>query len=85
MLKVNPKVRPSAAMILDYIQRYKEDPNVLKNMSEGDRRLFLINNLNNPEYEGEGLLNTIKVPLDMTSIGQTLPKPNFSEEPGKSF
>ena len=56
-------------MILEYIQRVKEDPNVLKNLSEGDRRLFLINNINNPDFEGDGLLNTIKVPLDMTSIG----------------
>ena len=80
MLKVNPKVRPSAAMILSFIERIKEDPNLIKNLSESDRRLFLINNLNNPEFEEDGLLGTIKVPLDMNSIDQTLPKPNFSEE-----
>lgn len=69
MLKVNPNVRPSASMILQFIERVKEDPNVIKNLSEGDRRLFIINNLNNPEFEEDGLLNTIKAPLDMTSIG----------------
>ena len=56
-------------MILQFIERVKEDPNVIKNLSEGDRRLFIINNLNNPEFEEDGLLNTIKAPLDMTSIG----------------
>jgi len=85
MLKVNPNVRPSAAMILSFIERVKEDPNLIKNLSVEDRRLFLINNLNNPESEEDGLLNTIKVPLDFTSIGHTLPKPNYREEQGLNF
>ena len=72
-------------MILSFIERVKEDPNLIKNLSVGDRRLFVINNLNNPEFEEDGLLNTIKVPLDMTSIGHTLPKPNYREEQGLNF
>lgn len=71
-------------MILSFIARVKEDPNLIKNLSESDRRLFQINNLNNPEFEEEGLLNTIKAPLDIAAIDQTLPKPNYDEDTERS-
>lgn len=78
MLKVDPKLRPSAAMIIQVIERLKLDPNLIKKLSDDEKDLFAMNDANNMTLGNEGLLGTIAVPLDFEKIDSSLPQPNYT-------
>jgi hypothetical protein len=43
MLKVDPRERPSSTQIIQIINRLKKDPNLIKKLSEEEKRLFIQN------------------------------------------
>jgi hypothetical protein len=73
MLKVDPKLRPSAAMIIQVIERLKLDPNLIRKLSEEEKNMFTLNDLNNMTLGHGGLLGTIAVPQDFGKIEGILP------------